>query len=346
MGTLANNGKMITAAFKQQFHDTFEIACQQKQSVLESLVTSRGSIHGASFTINDMGSVEMAQRKFGDRFSATEFEVPEAGTRLAIMEDYDLFVPIEPRDLPKLSASPDSAYMQLMVASANRAKDRLIYRQLFADIQRRNETEIQPTGAGAAIAPSVGAYTQQSFDKDSAGNALGQRILATGQIVPGTANATGVLGILDKVSLIKMRAQFMRNFADGEEIYITYNDAMLQTILADATLTSADYMAVQMLQSGNVAGKWLGMNWVNYQGLGVVDNKGADVAGVVPPKDGGYKAAVFTKSALHFGTGENYQTDVQTRADLRNIKQLSANMSFGAGRANEKKVAALCFKSE
>lgn len=330
------NGNMITAAFKQQFHDTFELACQQKQSVLESLVTSRGSIQGASFTINDMGSVEMEQRAFADRFSDTTFKVPEAGTRLAIMEDYDLFVPIEPFDLPKLSAAPDSPYMQLMVAAANRAKDKLIYRQLFADIPRKNETEIQPTGAGAAIAPSVGAYTQQRFDS-------AQRIIASGQ-VGATPNPTGSLGILDKASLIKMRALFMRNFADGEEIYITYNDAMLQTILADTTLTSADYMAVQMLQSGNVAGKWLGMNWVNYQGLGYVDNKGQDVATL--PADGGYKAAVFTKSALHFGTGINYQTDVQTRADLRNIKQLSAQMSFGAGRANEKKVAALCFKGQ
>ena len=77
MGTLANTGTQITAAFKQQFHDTFEIACQQKQSVLESLVTSRGQIQGASFTINDMGSVEMAQRKFSDRFTETKFEVPD-----------------------------------------------------------------------------------------------------------------------------------------------------------------------------------------------------------------------------------------------------------------------------
>ena len=332
-----SNGTQITAAFKQQFHDTFEIALQQKESVLSGLVTSRGQIQGASFTINDMGTVDMKQRGFDKRFSDTEFVVPEAGTRLAIMEDYDLFIPIEPFDLPKLSAAPDSPYMQLMVAAANRAKDDLIYRQLFAPIQRRTETDIQPTGAGAAIAASKGAYTPQNF-------AASQRILASGEIIAGTPTPTGTLGNLDKGSLIKMRALFMRNFADGEEIYITYNDAMLQTILADTTLTNADYMAVQMLQSGNVAGKWLGMNWVNYQRLGYVDSTGADAATLT--KDGGFKAAVFTKSALHFGTGINYSTDVQTRADLRNIKQLSAQMSFGAGRANEKKVAALCFRGE
>ncbi|MGG4735242.1 phage capsid protein, partial [Leclercia adecarboxylata] len=192
---------------------------------------------------------------------------------------------------------------------------------------RRDETEVQIETLPTGLKPGAGAYTPQNFDQDNSGNPLGQRILASG----GAATATA-LGFLDKASLIKLRAQFMRNFADDEEIYITYNDVMLQTILADRDLTSADYMAIQMLQSGNLAGKWLGLNWVHYQGLGYVDNKGADSATL--PSDGGFKAAVFTKSALHFGTGENYQTDVQTRADLRNIKQLSANMSFGAGRAN------------
>lgn len=325
--TKAMNGEMITAAFKQQFHDSFEIALQQKQSVFESLVTSRGQIQGASFTINDMGKIEMAARKFSDRFSDTPLTVPEAGTRLAIMEDYDLFVPIEPFDLPKLSAAPDSPYMQLMVAAANRAKDKLIYRQLFAPIQRRVETEIQPGNTG-----TFGTYTSTSMNNFIfAGGATG-----TSTATPPVAGATGTAKEIGKSTLIKVRAEMMRKYADEEEIYITYNDAMLQQILADTTLTSADFMAVQMLQAGDLASKWLGLNWVKYQAMDAVKTDGT--AGT-----GAYKAAVFTKTALHFGTGINYSTDVQTRADLRNIKQLSAQMSFGAGRANEDKVMGLIF---
>ncbi|MCK7435903.1 phage capsid protein [Enterobacter bugandensis] len=333
--TPAGIQNQITAAFKQQFHDSFEIALQQTESALSGLVTSRGQIQGASFTINDLGSVEMEQRKFADRFSTTQFKLPEAGTRLAIMEDYDLFIPIEPFDLPKLSAAPDSPYMRLMVAAANRAKDRLIYRQLFAEIQRRKETEIQPTGAGAAVAASTGAYTATPFATGQVINAVGK-----GYAEDSTTHKMTSIGTVDKASLIKLRALFMKNFADNEEIYVTYNDAMLQQILSDTELTNADYMAIQMLQSGEVGGKWLGMNFVKYQELGHVDALGADTTAAAGK---GFKAAAFTKSALHFGTGINYSTDVQTRADLRNIKQLSAQMSFGAGRANELKVAQLNF---
>ena len=28
------------------------------------------------------------------------------------------------------------------------------------------------------------------------------------------------------------------------------------------TLTSADFMAVKMLQSGDVSGRWMGFNWI------------------------------------------------------------------------------------
>lgn len=62
------NKNMITAAFVQQFHDSFEIASQQKDSRLQATVTDRGHITGASFTINDMGTIEMTQitTRFGD----------------------------------------------------------------------------------------------------------------------------------------------------------------------------------------------------------------------------------------------------------------------------------------
>ncbi|MEB0643432.1 phage capsid protein, partial [Citrobacter amalonaticus] len=39
---------MITAAFVTQFHDSFEIASQQKDSRLQAAVNDRGMITGAS----------------------------------------------------------------------------------------------------------------------------------------------------------------------------------------------------------------------------------------------------------------------------------------------------------
>ncbi|WP_316518042.1 phage capsid protein [Klebsiella aerogenes] len=74
------NKNMITAAFVTQFHDSFEIAAQQKDSRLQAAVHDRGSITGASFTINDMGIIEMTQ--ITTRFGDTVWDVPEAGIQL------------------------------------------------------------------------------------------------------------------------------------------------------------------------------------------------------------------------------------------------------------------------
>ena len=82
-----------------------------------------------------MGMVEM--QPSGSRFGDTVWSVPEAGTRLATMADYDLFVPIEVRDEPKLSANPTNEYMQACLAAEMRQRDRVIFNALGASIQRK-----------------------------------------------------------------------------------------------------------------------------------------------------------------------------------------------------------------
>lgn len=309
-----SNHTQITAAFKQQFHDSFELACQQKKSALESTVTSRGAIVGSSFTINDLGKVSMRKRTSADRFTDTNLVVPDAGTRVALMSDYDLHVPLEVFDIPKLSAAPDNAYMQLMVAAANRAKDELIFAELTNPIGRR------------------------TADNPRGGTALTNVSLPTSQIINAPATTTTAPAEkLTKSLLIQIRSRFRKNECDDEELFIIYNSNMLSSILADPDLTSADYMSVQMLQQGAVANKFLGFTWVPYEGVTEITD------GASNPKTLGFTSAAYCKSALHFGTGKDYSTDIGTRYDMNNIKQLSAMMSYGAGRANEQKVVQFSF---
>ena len=73
---------------------------------------------------------------------------------------------------------------------------------------------------------------------------------------------------MTKAKLIAAKAMFRRNECDeqnGEELFITYNADMLTQILSDTTLTSADFMAVKMLQEGAVSGNWLGFKWLAYE---------------------------------------------------------------------------------
>ncbi|MHA7847249.1 phage capsid protein [Serratia sp. D1N4] len=239
------NKNMITAAFVQQFHDGFEIATQQKDSRFQGSVKDRGMITGASFTINDMGTVEMHPRT--QRFGDTVWDVPEAGTRNVIMADYDLHIPVEPTDVPKLLAQPQGEYMNATVAAANRTKDRIIYAALLGDILRKQENN--------------GAYTPVALP-------VSQKIVSGG---------TG----MTKAKIIAAKAIFRRNEADeknGEELYMAYNADMLTQILSDTTLTSADFMAGKMLQEGAVANKWLGFNWIPYEEFNVTGSTATAVA--------------------------------------------------------------------
>lgn len=295
MSALANP----TVAFKQQFHDAFIEAVAQKMSRLQSAVIDRGQIDGSSFTINSLGTTEMEQ-------VTTRYEDKKPGsldnnTRVAYMFDFDRLLPVDAFDVPKLAADPSYKYVDLLVQAANRRKDKTIYRALLDAVSTKT---------------SETAFTTTSLP-------AGQIVLA------GGTNFT-------KAKLIFARSLFRANECDnenGEELFITYDDNMVRQILADTTLTSGDYMAVQMLQSGAVAQKWMGFTWIPYQALD-------DGAGGTTEK----RAVAWAKSAVHYGTGIETKTDVSQNKQKRGHPvEAYAWMSLGAGRQDEKKVVAIDF---
>lgn len=234
------NENKITAAFVQQFHDNYELASQQNESRLLKTVVNRGKIVGESFTINDMGQVEMAAS--GARYGDTNWTIPDAGTRSVLMNDFDLFIPIESRDIPKLKAHPNDKYIKLLYNAKNRKVDDIIYQAAIGSINRKSVAD----NGTATTTPTA---------------------LPAGQII---LSGFGTL----KQKIIKAKSIFRKNEADehnGEQLYILYTSDMLSSILGDTTLTSADFMAGKMLQDGGVGGKWMGFNWIPYEKL----NQGA-----------------------------------------------------------------------
>lgn len=297
---MANENK-ITAAFVQQFHDTYEIASAQNESRLLKTVVNRGKITGESFTINDMGQVEMSAS--GARMGNTTWTIPDAGVRSVLMNDFDLFIPIEPRDVPKLKANPQDKYMKLLLSARGRKIDDIIYQAAVGSVSRKVVDDAGATSTTAVVLP------------------VGQIILS----------AFGTL----KQQLVKAKAIFRANENDehnGEQLYILYSSTMLEKILGDTTLTSADFMAGKMLQEGGVGGKWLGFNWIPYEKL----NDGA-TAGTTK------RAVAYCGSAVHFGNADITSFDISTRPDKKNMKQVGGVHSFAAGRANETKVVAIDF---
>ncbi len=230
---IANENK-ITAAFVQQYHDNYELACEQNVSRLLATVTNRGRIQGESFTINDMGQVEM--KPSGARHGNTEWTIPDAGVRSVLMSDYDLFIPIEKRDEPKLKAHPDDKYMQLLHNAHNRKVDDIIYQALIGSISRKT---VADDGSSAT----------------------------TNVVLPNTQIVTPSVGTL-KQQIIYAKSLFRKNECDeqnGEELFQIYTADMMAEFLNDTTLTNADYMKIQMLQDGAIGTKWLGVTWVAYE---------------------------------------------------------------------------------
>lgn len=293
------NENRITAAFVQQYHDSYEVAAMQNESRLLKTIVNRGKIQGESFTINDMGQVEM--QASGARFGATVLTIPDVGVRTVLMSDWDLFIPIEPRDLPKLKAQPQDKYMKNLISARNRKTDDIIYQALIGSIPRKSVSD-----AGA--------------------------VSNTATTLPASQIILSGFGTL-KQKIIKAKSLFRENECDeqnGESLYMLYTAKMMEEFLNDTTLTNADYLKIQMLQDGQVGTKWLGVEWIPYEKVG----NGA--AGATEAR-----TAMYAGSAVHFGDADITGFDISTRPDLKNIKQVGGVHSFGAGRANEKKVVAI-----
>lgn len=282
----------ITQAFVQQFDSTIRLQAQQQESRFQDCVHDRGTITGESFTANMLAAVDELTED-NTRHGDTVWEDIIHNTRVATMLDYFRAYPVDRADEPKLLANPNSAYMQRLIQGANLRKDKIIY-----DAARGTSTK-----------------------KDGTTVALP----STQKIAHGSAGMT-------KAKLIQTRKIFRGNEADnhnGEELFIAYDDDMLEDILSDTTLTSADYMAVKMLQEGDISGSWMGFKWKPYNSL---------------YDDGSTKYAIaWAKSGIHFGTGF-VEGDAGRRKDKKNTMQVSMAASFGCTRVEEEKVVEIAFQ--
>lgn len=287
----------ITAAFVQQFADTYQMVAQQKDSRLQSTVTDIGGVTGTSFTANNVAATQANQ--VTNRLGDTEWSDNANDTRVVLMSDWDWATPVDKFDLPKLKADPGGVYTQNGIAALNRAKDAVIYASLLASSLVR---------AGEAT-----PYTTIALPSS-------QKIL------------DGGVG-MTKAKLITCKKLFRKAEADeqnGEQLFMLYDAEMLEDILSDTTLTSADFMAVQMLQDGKLSGSWLGFNWVPYEALQTVSTVKTTVA--------------YTKTSTQFGTGLNRVVDIGPRRDKKNATQIYIQESYGAGRVQENKVVTVDYQ--
>lgn len=280
--------------FVQQWDTAIRTEVSQKDSRLMSAVTDRGQITGESFTINRMaddgGLLDANNVRHGD----TEWSIETHSAAVVNMADFYRATPLDRNDIPKMLVNPVTGgdYMAQLIARRNRRIDDIIYQAARGSVTMKD---------GSTIA-----------------------LPATQKVAAGGTAFT-------KAKLIGAKKIFRRNEADreaGEELYIVYNDEMLEDILSDTTLTSADFLAVKMLQEGDVSRNWMGFRWIPYNGIQL--------------SGGSYFTIAWAKSGIHFGKGYE-EGNVTRRGDKKDTWQVSLGASYGAGRQDEKKIVEIAF---
>ena len=282
----------ITNAFVVQWDRDLQHEAQQSVSRLRARVSEKGQVTGESFTHNRVGSTELDEST--TRLAQTELSAVGHSTRIATMKDFYKALPLDEFDMPRMLINPVTGgdYMSILLAARNRMIDKIIY-----DTARAS----QPLKDGSTVAlPSA------------------QKILAGG---------TG----FTKAKIIQTKKIFRANEADehaGEELYFIYDSEAMEDVMSDTTLTSADFMAIRMLQSGDVGTKWLGFTWIPYEAISKASGTATTVA--------------FTKRAIKFGYGIE-RGNVAQRHDLRDAWQVSMKASYGALRTDEKYVVEVAY---
>lgn len=285
--------QQITEAFVQQFADNFRHVAQQMPSRLQSAVQVEPSIVGMSKSINLLGQ-RTAQRRLV-RHGDTPINDQIHGTRFVDLFDWEDGDMVDDLDKVRMLVDPTSDYVKAMVSAMNRAKDDVIISALGGNSR---------STAGNVALPSS------------------QKVVV---------NSTG----LSKAKIIAAKKIFRANEADeenGEELFIAYSSQALADILADTTLTSADFLAGQMLQSGTLKGKWMGFTWVPTERLPKVSTSRYLYA--------------WAKSGVTLGIGKDTTTEVGKDPGKGFNVRVYAKQAIGAVRAEEQKVVEIaCLES-
>ena len=174
-------------------------------------------------------------------------------------------------------------------------------------------------------AMKISTRTTPSTTTKAPSLSIGSQFVISAGVTLNSASAKPIA--ITKAKIIEAKKLFRANEADeenGEELFFAFNSVAMEDIMGDTTLTSADHLAVQMLQEGKVNGrKWMGFEWVPYQ---------------MAVESSTYYLPAWAKTGVVLGVGAEITTRLTERADKSYALQPYACMSIGAVRMEEAKV--------
>lgn len=296
----------VDQAFITQFQDTFHMVGQQRQSRLENLVRRKpGSVVGEAFTIDVLASTEADSNPA--RHADIVYADLDQERRFADMLDYRKAELIDEFDKLKLLIQPQNQYNQTLVAAVNRAKDRTIINALLGSVRTKSSGSIAlPAGQKIAVGGTgltIAKLRQAKILLDDAEMDDSEFFAQTGNAIT-KQEAFGNLSVPSYV--------------------IVCTTKQIDNMLADTSVTSADYNTVKALVSGSI-NTFMGFMFIR-------------VPSSFLPITGTTRSVVaYAPRAVEYGVGLETSGMIE-RVVHKDAWQVLAKGSFGAARAEDKGV--------
>lgn len=283
----------ITEAFVQNYKDQLYVLAQQKGSRLRKICDVETGVVGSTAYRDRLGATS-AQARTSRHADTPLISTPHSKRKISLT-DYDWADLIDNLDTIKTLIDPANPYMQAGYNALGRSMDDVII---------------------AAIRAT--AYT----GTDGSGTAT---LSSTNKVAAGSTN-------LSLAKLISAKSLFGQYEVDeGRELFLIHNQKMLDALLADSTITSADYNTVKALVDGKIN---------QFMGFTFVRSERVESASTT------YYAVAVAKDAIKLLIGADMKGRISERADKNYATQCYACMSLGAVRMEENAVVEIgCIQS-
>ena len=275
----------ITTAFVEQYKNNVMDLVQQKGSRLRNAVMS-DTVVGKKKFYEQVGTTN-AQLRTSRHSDSPLVNTPHL-RRSMTLDDYEWGDLIDNADRVRLLIDPQDAYARNAAWAMGRAMDDVI------------------------IAAMLGTAKTGVSGGDNTDLPVGQKIAHGG---------TGLT--IEK--LITAKKMFKANDLDADEqLYMAVNAAMLEDLLLEAEIQSADYNTVKALVRGEVD-TFMGFKFIHTERL---------TNDATPRR----QCIAWAKSGVQLGIGADIKASIAPRADKSFSTYVYYSMSLGATRLEEEKV--------
>ena len=290
--------QQIDTALVQSYRNNIDIGFQQRGSRLRKTV--RNETQHAEYDYYDrIGSVEA--QEVTTRHGDTPLNETPHDRRRVGLKDYDWADLIDNRDKLRMLADPTSSYVKNGVMALGRAMDR----------------QIIAAAHGTAYTGKDGT-TQVSF--------------TAGQVVSYDATDMGTGSTEVGLSIAKLRKakrilEENEVIEDGDEVFCIVTAKMLQQLLQQTEITSADYNTIKALVEGKVD-TFMGMKFVRTQLLTVESSTYR-------------RALVYPRQAMLTALSQEITVRVDELPTKRYSVQVYVKGSFGSSRMWEEAIVGI-----